>query len=238
MPKHSKRFLALLEKVDRNKYYKPEEAIPLLKELATAKFPETVECAIKLNVDPRKADQMVRGTCLLPYGTGKKVRILVLTPGEGEKEALDAGADYVGFKEYIDKINQGWLDFDVVVTTPEAMKEVSKLGKVLGPRGLMPSPKTGTVTKDIGRVVKELKKGRIEFKVDKTGNIHAPIGKVTFSESELIENFYAFLNEVLNARPQGVKGNYIEKITLSTTMSPGLKIDLNYAIEEARRRKT
>ncbi len=237
MAKHSKRYIALLEKVDRSKFYTPEEAIPLLKELATAKFPETVECAIKLNVDPRKADQMVRGTCMLPYGTGKKIRVLVLTPGENEKEAKEAGADYVGFKEYIDKIKQGWLEFDAVVATPDAMKEVSKLGKILGPRGLMPSPKTGTVTKDVGRVVAELKKGRIEFKVDRTGNIHAPIGKVTFPEEHLIENFYAFINEVINARPSGVKGNYIEKIALSTTMSPGLKIDVNYVLEEAKRRK-
>jgi len=238
MPRHSKRYLSLLEKIDRKKFYKPEEAIPILKELATTKFPETVECAIKLNVDPRKADQMVRGACMLPYGTGKKVKILVLTPGGEEKEAKDAGADYVGFKEYIDKIKEGWLDFDVIVATPDAMKEVSKLGKILGPRGLMPSPKTGTVTKEIGKVVSELKKGRIDFKVDRTGNIHAPIGKVTFLEEHLIENFYAFLNEVLNARPPGVKGTYVQKIALSTTMSPGLKIDVNYAIEEAKRRKT
>ncbi|MEN3044590.1 MAG: 50S ribosomal protein L1 [Candidatus Hydrothermales bacterium] len=238
MAKHSKRYLKLLEKIDKTRYYKPEEAIPLLKSISTTKFTETVECAIKLNVDPRKQDQMVRGTCLLPHGTGKKVKVLVLTPGEGEKEALEAGADYVGFKEYIDKINQGWLDFDVIVTTPEAMKEVSKLGKILGPRGLMPSPKTGTVTKDLGRVVKELKRGRIEFKVDKTGNLHAPVGKVNFSENELLDNFYTFLNEVLNARPPGLKGNYISKISLSTTMSPGVKIDINYAIEEAKRRKT
>ncbi|MEN3046334.1 MAG: 50S ribosomal protein L1 [Candidatus Hydrothermales bacterium] len=237
MAKHSKRYLALLEKVDKTKYYKPEEAIPLLKSLSNVRFVETVECAIKLNVDPKKQDQMVRGTCLLPHGTGKKVKVLVLTPGEGEKEALEAGADYVGFKEYIDKINQGWLDFDVVVTTPEAMKEVSKLGKILGPRGLMPSPKTGTVTKDIGRVVKELKKGRIEFKVDRTGNIHAPIGKVNFTDHQLLDNFYTFLNEVLNAKPSGLKGSYILKIALSTTMGPGLKIDVNYVIEEAKRRR-
>jgi large subunit ribosomal protein L1 len=237
MPKHSKRYTALLEKVDRNKFYTPEEAIPLLKELATCKFLETVECSIKLNVDPRKADQMVRGTALLPYGTGKKIRILVLTPGEGEKEAKEAGADYVGFKEYIEKIQKGWLEFDAVIATPDAMKDVAKLGRILGPRGLMPSPKTGTVTKDVGRLVSELKKGRIEFKVDRTGNIHAPIGKVTFPEEHLIENFYAFVQEVVNAKPSGVKGQYIEKISLSTTMSPGLRIDINYVMEELKRRK-
>lgn len=236
MPKHSKRYIALLEKVDKNKLYTAEEAIRLVKELATAKFDETVEVAMKLGVDPRKADQMVRGTAILPHGTGKKVKVLVFTRGDEEKEAKEAGADYVGFTDLIEKIKSGWLDFDYVVATPDSMPEVSKLGKILGPRGLMPSPKTGTVTKDVGRVVRELKMGRIEFRVDKTGNVHAPIGKVSFPEEHLIENFYTLLGEVMNAKPSSFKGTYIQKIAISSTMSPGIRINVNDALEKLKER--
>lgn len=237
MGKHSKRYISLLEKVEREKFYKVDEAIKLVKELATAKFDETIEVSMKLGVDPRKADQMVRGACVLPYGTGKKVKVLVFTRGEEEKEAKEAGADYVGFIDLIEKIKSGWIDFDYVVASPDTMPEVSKLGKILGPRGLMPSPKTGTVTKEIGRVVSELKKGRIEFRVDKTGNIHAPIGKASFPEENLIENFLTLVEEVQNARPSSFKGTYIQKIVISSTMGPGIKVDLNNVFEKLRERR-
>ncbi|MEO0262144.1 MAG: 50S ribosomal protein L1 [candidate division WOR-3 bacterium] len=237
MGRHSKRYTSLLEKIEREKLYKVDEAIKLVKELATAKFDETIEVSIKLGVDPRKADQMVRGACVLPYGTGKKVKVLVFTRGDEEKEAKEAGADYIGFTDLIEKIKSGWIDFDYVVASPETMPEVSKLGKILGPRGLMPSPKTGTVTKEIGRVVSELKKGRIEFRVDKTGNIHAPIGKASFSEENLIENFLTLIEEVQNSRPSSFKGTYIQKIVISSTMGPGIKIDLNNVFEKLKERR-
>jgi len=237
MGKHSKRYISLLEKVEKDKLYKIEEAIKLVKETATAKFDETVEVSIKLGVDPRKADQMVRGTAILPYGTGKKVKVLVFTRGDEEREAKEAGADYVGFMDLIEKIKSGWTDFDYVVATPETMPEVSKLGKILGPRGLMPSPKTGTVTKEVGRVVSELKKGRIEFRVDKTGNLHVGIGKVSFPDEYLIENFLTLIEEVQNARPSSFKGTYIQKIVLSATMGPGIKVDMNDVFEKLRERR-
>ncbi|MEO0231817.1 MAG: 50S ribosomal protein L1 [candidate division WOR-3 bacterium] len=237
MGRHSKRYTSLLEKIEREKLYKVDEAIKLVKELATAKFDETIEVSIKLGVDPRKADQMVRGACVLPYGTGKKVKVLVFTRGDEEKEAKEAGADYIGFTDLIEKIKSGWIDFDYVVASPDTMPEVSKLGKILGPRGLMPSPKTGTVTKEIGRVVSELKKGRIEFRVDKTGNIHAPIGKASFSEENLIENFLTLIEEVQNSRPSSFKGTYIQKIVISSTMGPGIKIDLNNVFEKLKERR-
>ena len=237
MGRHSKRYLSLLEKVEKEKLYKIDEAIKLVKELATAKFDETIEVSMKLGVDPRKADQMVRGACVLPYGTGKKVKVLVFTRGDEEKEAKEAGADYIGFMDLIEKIKSGWIDFDYVVASPDTMPEVSKLGKILGPRGLMPSPKTGTVTKEIGRVVSELKKGRIEFRVDKTGNIHAPIGKASFKEEHLIENFLTLVEEIQNARPSSFKGTYIQKIVISSTMGPGIKIDLNNVFEKLKERR-
>ena len=237
MGKHSKRYISLLEKVEKDKLYKIEEAIKLVKETATAKFDETVEVSIKLGVDPRKADQMVRGTAILPYGTGKKVKVLVFTRGDEEREAKEAGADYVGFMDLIEKIKSGWTDFDYVVATPETMPEVSKLGKILGPRGLMPSPKTGTVTKEVGRVVSELKKGRIEFRVDKTGNLHVGIGKVSFPDEYLIENFLTLIEEVQNARPSSFKGTYIQKIVISATMGPGIKVDINDVFEKLRERR-
>ena len=192
--------------------------------MATAKFDETVEVAIRLSVDPRHADQIVRGTVNLPHGTGKTVRVLAVAAGDKAREAEEAGADYVG-AEYVGKIQEGWLDFDAVVATPDMMKEVGKLGRVLGPRGLMPNPKAGTVTMDIGRTVKELKAGKIEFRVDKTGNVHAPIGKASFDLDRLTENFQVLMDAILRARPSAAKGGYVKSVTVSSTMGPGVKIE-------------
>ncbi|MCS7229339.1 MAG: 50S ribosomal protein L1 [Candidatus Kryptonium sp.] len=228
MPKHSKRYLEALKKIDKSKAYPLEEAIQKVKETATAKFDETVDIAIRLGVDPRHADQMVRGTVVLPYGTGRKVRVLVLTKQpEKEKEAIEAGADYVGFDEYINKIKEGWTDVDVIIATPEVMGEVGKLGKILGPRGLMPNPKSGTVTTDVAKAVREAKAGRVEFRVDKAGNIHVSVGKVSFENEKLIENIKTLLSTIVKLRPASVKGQYIRNITLSSTMGPGIKVDKN-----------
>jgi len=227
MAKPGKRYLGLLERIEALRDYPLDEAIKVVKSLASAKFDETVEMAIKLGVDPRKADQMVRGSVILPFGTGKKVKILVFTRGDEEKEALEAGADYVGFQDLIEKIKSGWVDFDYVVATPDTMPEVAKLGKILGPKGLMPSPKVGTVTKDVGRIVQELKKGRIEFKVDKTGNIHVPVGKVSFPEEQLKENILALVEELIHLKPASHKGTYIKSVYLSPTMGPSVKVDVS-----------
>ncbi len=235
MPKHGKRYLALLEKVEKGKEYTLDEAIKKIKELASAKFDETVECAVQLGVDPRQADQMVRGAVVLPHGLGKKVRVAVITKGEEEKEAVEAGADYVGYQDLIEKIKNGWLEFDALVATPDVMPELAKLGKILGPRGLMPSPKTGTVTKEVGRVVKELKMGRAEFKVDKTANVHVPVGKVSFQEDALKENIISFFQELLNAKPKTSKGTYIKQAYLSTTMGPSLKLNVNNLLAQIER---
>lgn len=228
MPKHSKRYLEALKKVDKSKAYSLEEAIQKVKETATAKFDETVDIAIRLGVDPRHADQMVRGTVVLPYGTGRKVRVLVLTKQpDKEKEAIESGADYVGFDEYISKIKEGWTDVDVIIATPEVMGEVGKLGKILGPRGLMPNPKSGTVTNDVAKAVKEAKSGRVEFRVDKAGNVHVSVGKVSFENEKLIENIKTLLSTIVKLRPASVKGQYIKNISLSSTMGPGIKVDKN-----------
>jgi len=227
MAKHGKRYRALLEKIDTTREYSLDEAIELIKELSTASFDETVELSAKLGVDPRKADQMVRGSVILPHGRGKSVKVLVFTRGDEEKEASEAGADYIGFQDLITKIKGGWLDFDYVVATPDAMSEVAKLGRILGPRGLMPSPKTGTVTKDVGRVVRELKKGRIEFKVDKTGNVHIPVGKVSFEPEKLKENIIAFIEELFHLKPANLRGTYIRSIYLSPTMGPSVKLSVS-----------
>lgn len=231
--KHSKRYNQVAEKIDRQKVYSLDEAIERLKEAATAKFDESVELAVRLGVDPRKADQMVRGTVTLPAGTGKQVRVLVLTKGEKEKEALDAGADYVGGDELIEKIQNGWLDFDVVIATPDIMGQVGKLGRVLGPRGLMPNPKIGTVTFEVGKAVKEVKAGKIDFRVDKYGIVHAAIGKKSFEPKQIKDNVKAFMEVVERLKPATAKGVYIRSISLSSTMGPGIKIDKSTISEAA-----
>jgi len=223
--KNSKNRKIVLDKFDRTKEYSLEEAVKLVKQLSFVKFDETVEISINLGVDPRHADQNIRITTGLPNGTGKGVKVLVITSGAKEKEAKDAGADYVGFDEYIDKIKAGWADVDKIVATPDAMPELGKLGKILGPKGLMPNPKSGTVTMDVGTAVRELKAGKIELRVDKTGIIHASCGKVSFEEKALYENIQAIYNTIIKAKPASVKGRYLKKMTISSTMGPGIKID-------------
>jgi len=200
--------------------------VKLVKELASAKFDESVDISVRLGVDPRKADQLVRGTVVLPHGTGKSVRVLVIAQGEKEAEAKEAGADFVGV-EFVEKIQEGWLDFDVCVATPDLMGKVGPLGRMLGPRGLMPTPKAGTVTFDVARAVSEIKAGKIEFRVDKMGNVHAPIGKASFSEDQLSENLVAFMDQIVRAKPSAAKGTYMKSVTVSSTMGPGVSIDPN-----------
>jgi large subunit ribosomal protein L1 len=226
MRKNGKRYAAARESVPAGAKFAPEEAVKLVKNLASAKFDESVDVATRLGVDPRKADQLVRGTVVLPHGTGKTTRVLAIVQGEKAAEAEAAGADYVGV-EYLQKIQEGWLDFDVCVATPDLMGKVGPLGRVLGPRGLMPTPKAGTVTFDIGRAVKEIKAGKIEFRVDKTGNVHAPIGKVSFSEQQLAENLGAFMDQIVRSKPSTAKGTYLRSVTISSTMGPGVPIDPN-----------
>jgi len=226
MTKNGKRYTAARTGVPAGAKFAPDEAVQLVKQLAYAKFDETVEVATRLGVDPRKADQLVRGTVVLPHGTGKTVRVLVVAQGEKEAEARDAGADYVGV-DFVQKIQEGWLDFDVLVVTPDLMGKVGPLGRVLGPRGLMPTPKAGTVTFDIGRAVRDIKAGKIEFRVDKTGNVHAPIGRVSFSDEALKENLSAFMDQIVRAKPSAAKGVYVKSVTVSSTMGPGVPIDPN-----------
>ncbi|SVD26498.1 uncharacterized protein METZ01_LOCUS379352 [marine metagenome] len=226
MPKTGKRYTSARSGVPNGAKFPPAEAVKLVKDLASAKFDETIDVATRLGVDPRKADELVRGTVVLPHGTGKSVRVLVIAQGEKETEAQDAGADYIGV-EFVEKIQGGWLDFDVCVATPDLMGKVGPLGRILGPRGLMPTPKAGTVTFDIGRAVQEIKAGKIEFRVDKTGNVHAPIGKASFSEDQLAENLSAFMDQIVSAKPSGAKGTYLRSVTVSSTMGPGVSIDLN-----------
>jgi len=221
----SKKYKQAIEMYDTTKAYQLDEALEILMKLPKAKFDETVEVAINLGVDPRHSDQMVRGSVTLPHGTGKPVRVLVFAKGEKEKEALEAGADYVGAEDLVEKIQQGWLEFDKAVATPDIMGLVGKLGKILGPRGLMPNPKVGTVTFDVAKAVKELKAGKIEFKVDKAGIIHAPIGKVSFGKEKLKDNFMALLDMVIKLKPASSKGIYLKKCSISSTMGPGIKLD-------------
>src|SRR3954453_22927949 len=227
MSKKGKAYLGVLAKVDRNQRYQLEDSLRLVKETARAKFDETVELAIRLGVDPRQADQNVRGTVTLPHGMGKPVRVLAFAKGEKEKEAQDAGADFVGSDDLIKKISEGWLDFDKAVATPDMMAAVGRIGKVLGPRGLMPNPKTGTVSTDIARAVKEIKAGKLEFRVDKAGIVHVPIGKASFAAEQLNDNATAVISSILRSKPASAKGNYIRGVTLSTSMGPGIKIDLS-----------
>ncbi len=220
-----KKMKAAVEKREPGKEYSLEEAVGLIKKMAYAKFDETVDLAFNLGVDPRKSDQMVRGTVVLPHGSGKSVRVLVFAKGEKEKEARDAGADFVGAEDLVDKITKGWLDFDKVVATPDIMGVVGKLGKVLGPRGLMPNPKLGTVTFDVGKAVREIKAGKVEYKAEKAGVVQVPIGKVSFDEQKLIENAKAIIDSVNKAKPSTSKGKYVKKLSISSTMGPGLKVD-------------
>jgi large subunit ribosomal protein L1 len=224
MPAVGKKFRDASAKVDRSRHYSIPEAVGLVKQAAFAKFDETVDVAVNLGVDPRHADQVVRGTVVLPHGTGKPVRVLVIAQGDKAKEAEAAGADFVGV-EYVQKIKDGWLDTDVIVATPDVMGQLGQLGRVLGPRGLMPNPKAGTVTLDVTKAVKEIKAGKIEFRVDKTGNVHAPVGKVSFQADQLAANVQAFMETIARAKPAAAKGTYIKSATVSSTMGPGVKLD-------------
>ena len=236
MARRGKKYIEAAKLVDKNKKYSLEEAVDLLKEMEKVlqrNFDETVELAMRLNVDPRYADQMVRGSVVLPHGLGKPIRVVVFAEGEDAKKAEEAGADYVGGDDLINKIlKEEWTDFDVAIATPEMMPKVAKLGRILGPRGLMPSPKTGTVTKNVEQAIKEAKKGRVEFKVDKAGNIHMPVGKISFDKEKLLDNLRAAIDAVLRAKPPGAKGQYVKNIAVSLTMSPSVKIDVNETIRK------
>lgn len=227
MAKKGKQYLAALEKVDADKLYSVEEAVALVQETSFAKFDETVEVAYRLGVDPKKADQQIRGAVVLPNGTGKTQKVLVFAKGEKAKEAEAAGADYVGEAELVQKINGGWFDFDVVVATPDMMAEVGRLGRVLGPKGLMPNPKTGTVTMDVTKAINEIKAGKVTYRVDKAGNIHAPIGKVSFDAAKLVENFKTINDTMLKVKPSTAKGQYIKNVSITSTFGPGIKVDAN-----------
>ena len=225
MRRHGKKYNKAAEGRDLNVRYQPRQALELVKNASFAKFDETVEVAVRLGVDPRHADQVVRGTVVLPAGTGKSVRVLVIAAGEKAREAEAAGADYVGL-EFIPKIKENWLDFDVMIATPDQMGQVGQLGRVLGPRGLMPNPKAGTVTFDVGRAVREVKAGKIEFRVDKAGNVHAPIGKVSFGIEALEQNLSAFMDQIVRSKPAASKGVYVRNVAISSTMGPGVALDI------------
>ncbi len=233
MKSHGKNYKAALAKIDRTTRYPLEEGLKLVHETKRAKFDETVELTVRLGVDPRQADQNVRGTVVLPHGMGKAVRVVAFAKGDKAREAEEAGADFVGAEDIIKKISEGWLEFDNAVATPDMMAVVSRIGKILGPRGLMPNPKTGTVTMDIAKAVKEIKAGKLEFRVEKAGIVQVPIGKVSFNLEQLIDNARAVLATIVRAKPASAKGNYVQGVTLSTTMGPGIKIDLNQVREMA-----
>ena len=223
--KLTKKRKQILKEIDLKKNFSIKEAVELVKKYATAKFDESVEIAVNLGVDPKHADQVVRGTVSLPHGLGKTVRVLVIAKPEKQQEAIDAGADYVGYEDYLKKIAEGWTDVDVIIATPDTMSELGKLGKILGPRGLMPNPKSGTVTPNIAQAVKEVKAGKIDFRVDKLGIVHTSIGKSSFDTDKLVDNINAFLNTIIKLKPAAAKGTYIKSVTLSSTMGPGIKID-------------
>lgn len=225
MAKQGKQYVAAAQLVDRTMLYNVDEAITLARKTSYAKFNASVELSFRLNVDPRHADQQIRGAVVLPHGTGRTQRVLVITQGAKEKEALDAGADFVGNKEILEKIKGGWFDFDVIVATPDMMAELGKLGKLLGPKGLMPNPKTGTVTMDVTKAVNDIKKGKVEYRVDKEGNIGVLVGKLSFTDEQLHENMKTIYDLILRARPAAVKGIYMKNLVLSTTMGPGIKLD-------------
>lgn len=232
MTRRGKKYQEAFDRIDRTELYTPDEAVRLTKQNAYARFDETVEVHMRLGVDPRHAEQQVRETVQLPHGLGKKVTVLVFAEGEGAKAAQEAGADYIADEEVIQKIQDGWTGFDAAVATPESMGQVGRLGRILGPRGLMPNPKAGTVVPadDLGRVIEELKAGRVEFRVDRTANLHVPIGKVSFEEQQLVENFSALMDAVKRARPAAAKGAYVRSITLTSTMGPGVKVDPTLAL--------
>ncbi|KGX90401.1 50S ribosomal protein L1 [Pontibacillus halophilus JSM 076056 = DSM 19796] len=227
MAKKSKRYNEIQKLVDRSASYRTEEAVELVKQTAKAKFDETVEAAFRLGVDPKKADQQIRGAMVLPHGTGKDQRVLVFAKGDKAKEAEAAGADFVGEQDLINKITQGWFEFDVVIATPDMMAEVGKLGRTLGPKGLMPNPKTGTVTFDVAKAVEEAKAGKVEYRVDKAGNIHVPVGKVSFDTQKLVENFEALTETLVKVKPQAAKGTYMRNASISATMGPGVRVDVS-----------
>jgi large subunit ribosomal protein L1 len=225
MAVRSKKYVDAARKFDKAAVYAPAEAIDTVKSLPARKFDETVEAAFRLGVDPRKADQMIRGTVSLPHGTGKNVRVAAFATGDGAREAQEAGADVVGADDLVERIQGGFLDFDVAIASPELMGQVGKLGKVLGPRGLMPNPKTGTVTTDIGKAVREFKAGRVEYRTDRYGNVHVPIGKVSFDRRQLVENYQSVLDELIRAKPAAAKGRYLKGVTVASTMGPGVRVD-------------
>ncbi|MHB1049515.1 MAG: 50S ribosomal protein L1 [Bacteroidota bacterium] len=227
--KHGKKYNNTLKKIDQKKIYSIEDAVGLVKDNASAKFTESCDIAIRLGVDPKKADQAIRGTVALPHGIGKSVRVLVVAKSPKDADAKAAGADYAGFEEYIEKIKAGWADVDVIIATPDVMVELGKLGKILGPRGLMPNPKSGTVTMDVATAVKEVKAGKIEFRVDKAGVIHSTIGKVSFDKEKLVENLKTFLNTIIKLKPATAKGQYVKSIFVSSTMGPSVQIDRTVA---------
>lgn len=224
MAKRGKKYQEALKLVDRSKRYSLEEAVELVKKTNVAKFDATVEVSFKLNIDPRKAEQNLRGAVSLPNGTGKTIRVLVIAKGAKAQEALAAGADYAGDAEYLEKIKEGWFEFDTIIATPDMMGELGKLGRILGPKGLMPNPKTGTVTMDVTKAVNEIKAGKVEYRVDKAGNVHVPIGKVSFEDQKLVENFKAIFDTILKAKPSAAKGTYVKNIAVSSTMGPGIKV--------------
>jgi large subunit ribosomal protein L1 len=228
MPKHGKRFLEALKTLDRTREYDPAEAVSILKGFPHPKFNETIELHLRLNVDPRHADQQVRSTVMLPSGTGQTVRVMAFAEGDAARLAQEAGADYVGTDDYVTRIQEGWLDFDVTVATPQVMGKIGRLGRVLGPRGLMPNPRTGTVVQaeDIANAIRELKQGRVEFRTDRTANLHIPVGKMSFTEEQIMANLTAVMNAVVTARPSAAKGQYISSVTLTATMSPGVPLNI------------
>lgn len=227
MKKRGKKYQEAVKLVDNSKTYDIQEAISTLKEVSKAKFDETIEVAFRLGVDPKKADENIRGAVVLPHGTGKTQRVLVFAKGEKAKEAEEAGADYIGDADVIAKINDGWFDFDVVVATPDMMAEVGKLGRVLGPKGLMPNPKTGTVTFEVEKAVGEIKAGKVEYRVDKSSNLHVPIGKVSFEDEKLAENFKTIVETIVKVKPQSSKGAYVRNVSITSTMGPGIKVDVS-----------
>ncbi len=234
MSRTGKKYVDATRKFDRDRPYTPEEAFDLVKSLAKRNFDETVEITFRLGIDPRKADQMIRGTVSLPHGTGKAVRVAVFATGDAAREAEEAGADVVGADDLVARVQEGFLDFDVAIATPDLMSKVGRLGRTLGPRGVMPNPKTGTVTNDIGKTVAEFKAGKVEYRTDRNGNVHVPIGKVSFDRDALLANFQAVLDEILRNKPAASKGRYIKSITTSSTMGPGIRIDPAVAVDATR----